>query len=141
MSKAVLEWAIMGDLAVMFSSDGDVPAASWQKYLAELKANRVTKILSLTPGHTSLTSVQRKEAADIAKAQGIVAAVVTDDRLVRGMLTALSWLGVNVKGFSWDEIKEALHYMGVSPVYHERVIATADQLKVRVAEAVHRTKD
>jgi hypothetical protein len=132
-SKATLQWTIIDDIAISCSTDGEVPSNAWRAYMADLTGKRVRKILSLAIGQTSLTSVQRKEAADIAKSQKVASAVVTDDRLVRGMLTALSWLGVDVKAYSWDQLSDALDHLAVPQgVQRQRVMAAAHELRDRM---------
>jgi hypothetical protein len=39
--------------------------------------------------------------------------IITDDVLVRGVVTAVSWLGANVKSFAWKDIDRAFARLGV----------------------------
>lgn len=136
MSKANVEWVILDDVAVCVTSKGDVPNERWLEYLEELRSHRVTKILTATVGAISLTSIQRKQAAEISDALQITNAVVTDEQIVRGFMTALSWVGVKIKGFPWADLDEAIRYLQLPPEVADRVGQTAKDLRQRVQRGV-----
>jgi hypothetical protein len=132
MSKAIVEWVILGDLAVMCASRGDVPNDRWLEYMEALRTNRVSKILASTVGPVNLTSIQRKQASEIADQLQITSAVVTDEQIVRGFMTALSWVGVKIKGFSWDDLDQAIQYLQVPLAMVGRVEQTAKEMRFRL---------
>jgi hypothetical protein len=132
MSKANFEWVILGDLAVSCTSRGDMPNERWNEYLKELRAYRVSKVLGTAVGSLSLTSAQRKQASEVMEELNITSAGVTDESIVRGFVTALSWVGVNIKAFSWAELRQAIAYLQVPPSVAERAFQAAHELRVRV---------
>jgi hypothetical protein len=104
-------WTNIGDLmaSVAVASPGK---DEWDRFIADLGSKPITRYISCTVGQGELDSVKRKQASDILSAKKIRVAVVTDERLVRGFVTAASWLGVNIKAFSWMEVKDAIRYVG-----------------------------
>jgi len=136
MSKANVEWVIMDDVAVCLASRGDVPNDRWLEYMQELRTQRVTKILTGTVGPINMTSLQRKQGAEISDELQITNAVVTDEQIVRGFMTALSWVGVKIKGFSWADLDEAIRYLQLPPDMVDRVSQTVMDLRLRVHRGV-----
>lgn len=133
MSKAAnFEWVILGDLAISCTSRGDMPNERWSEYLDDLRAKRVTRVLGAAVGSLSLTSAQRKQASEIMEELHITSAGVTDESIVRGFVTALSWVGVNIKAFSWAELRQAISYLKVPSALAERAFQVAHELRVRV---------
>lgn len=132
MSKASIEWVILDDLAVMCASRGDVPNERWLEYMEALRTCRVTRILASTVGPVNLTSLQRKQASEIADQLQITSAVVTDEQIVRGFMTALSWVGVKIKGFSWEDLDQAIQYLQVPSALVDRVVQTAKEQRLRL---------
>src|SRR6185503_12133140 len=80
-------------------------------------------------GAGELTSVQRTTATEILKKRGIIMAVVRDEQLVRGMVTAASWMGAKIKAFSWTGLDDALDYLKVSPEMADRVKGIVNSLR------------
>jgi hypothetical protein len=50
------------------------------------------------------------------KKRNIPVIVVTDDRMVRGLVTAVSWMGAQVDAYSWKEIEKAVQRLSVSTI-------------------------
>lgn len=123
----VFKWVIEGNLMVNCSTAGEMIPERWREYINELREKRITKVLGLNLGSVALTSVQRREVGNLVQEQGIISAVVTDDKMIRGVVTAISWFGGNIKAYSWDELKEAVKFLGVTP--EERIVGIAHRLK------------
>jgi hypothetical protein len=140
MKISMHKWVELDRLMVAYSTEGQVPDDVWQSFVKDLKTRPINKYLGVSVGQFEVTSVQRKQIADALKGRGIALAIVTDERLVRGIVTAASWLGVNVKSFSWAEIHDALDHLQVSPHEHDRVIRKTQELKRACEEEARRTK-
>jgi len=124
--KQPAQWVIVGDILVSF---GRIRDELWDDYINDFKTKGVTKYLGTTIGHVEVNSVKRKEIFEVTKGRGIKVAIVTDERIVRGIATAASWVGVNVKAFSWEELREAVRHLGIPSSLEERVIDAVMQLK------------
>lgn len=113
MATEVIKWKRVGDVLVVLTGTGPILPAKWDEFLRDLQNEPITKYLGVSVGSVAMTSVQRKQGADIVKQRGIMSVVVTDDRLVRGVVTAVGWLGANVKAFSLADIDQAIDYLEV----------------------------
>lgn len=109
------------DVQINFTSKGPVSEADFAEWRRRLVEPGVKHFLSGAMGTVELTSTQRREAAGIAKERRIRTAVVTDDRVGRGLVTAVSWLGADIAAFSWDELERAAEFLRVPPSERRRV--------------------
>ncbi len=129
MSAGVIKWDIVGDVFIVHTTEGRVPDSDWNAFVQELRTKPVRKFLGASTGSTDVSSTQRKAAAEVMKERNISATVVTDDRLVRGVVTAASWLGANIKSFSWAELNACLRALDASPEQHAQITATLMRLR------------
>jgi hypothetical protein len=140
MKKCIHKWTFVGDLVVAFTTEGDfLPDDVWDRFVADVKNKSVDKYLATALGAVKASSVQRKKIADVVKEKGIPIGVVSDDRLIRGMVTAVSWLGVDVKAFSWAELEAAVVYLKMPAIMTNHVRMAIDGLKAECAreESTH----
>ena len=115
-----MKWIIVDDVIISCATAGPVPESVWSSYVRDLQEKRFTRHLATAVGSVELTSVQRKSASEAIKRRNVPVAVVTDDKLVRGIVTAVSWLGVNIKAFSWGEVRPALKHLQVQQGTEDR---------------------
>jgi hypothetical protein len=114
---------------VSFTQPGEGSDALWAAFAKDLDRASVTKFFATGMGPAEVTSVQRKMVAEVLKRRRLPAVAVTDDRLLRAMVTALSWLGVDIKAFSWAEMPEAAEFLKIPPVFATEVINTVEMLR------------
>lgn len=133
MSKvADLSWETVDDVIIGYGTPGRVPDAIWNQWVEALKAPRVTRVINLSSGYTEVSSVQRAAASAVLKERNLTVAVVTDETLMRGMVTAVSWfVGNNIKAFSWRQIGDAIAFLGAKSI-EDRI-----QAKVALLRAKH----
>lgn len=122
MAKATHVWEVIGDVLVSVTTAGLIPDEQWKGWLKELQTKPLRKCIGATFGATELTSIQRKEGSEAARQRGIKVAVVTDESLVRGIVTAVSWLGAPIRSFSWADMQGAIKYLEILPPLDQRVI-------------------
>lgn len=128
--KSAHKWKIVGDTIVSVTTQGPIPQDIWEEFIKDLKRKEVTRWLSAAIGYVEANSVQRKMSIDVTGPRGMVVAVVTDERLVRGMVTAASWLGVKISAFSWDEMSAAVRYLGsLAPAAEHRILVEVNHLR------------
>jgi hypothetical protein len=101
------EWHLVDDVMVTFTIAGTISDRLWDRFIADLKNNNVRVIFSCAD-NGNISSSQRKLTSETLQAKNIYAVVVTNSRITRGMLTAISWLGGQLNGFSWDDLDGAL---------------------------------
>lgn len=68
-------------------------------------------------------AAQRKRLAEVVRGWEPVAAVISESLLVRGVVTALAWLGMRVRFFSVSEVSAALSWAAVPESEHEALLA------------------
>ncbi|MEM7157467.1 MAG: STAS/SEC14 domain-containing protein [Myxococcota bacterium] len=83
----------------------------WARYADVLRdaANSSGRgLLALTDG-VGPNALQRKQVSDV-KMRG---AIVTLSRVARGIVTALGWVGVEIKAFPPEDLEDALDYLEI----------------------------
>ncbi len=129
MKGSTFKWEVVDDVMITVATTGDVPQAPWDAFIAAMRSKRVGRYLSVAFGSPSINSVQRKVISDLLSQQKIPVAVVTDERLVRGIVTAVSWLGVDIKSFSLSEIGTAMKHLGIADISAPLVERTVEDLR------------
>lgn len=129
MKEGILKWEITGNLLMSFATAGPVPEPVWADFVKHLKKPEVKRYIGTAIGAAELNSVQRKNASDTLKACKISAVVITESGLVRGLVTAASWLGADIKSFDWPELYKGLEHLGVTGSQQERAVAIIQRLK------------
>src|SRR5262245_20647096 len=71
-----------------------------------------TKVLVFTKGGAP-TPAQRKQFNEVLSGNTLPVAVVSDARIVRGVVTALGWFNSGIKSFSPDQVEQAYQHLGI----------------------------
>ena len=127
-------WTVQGDLMVSFYMPGPISDETWQDYCDTIASDKVAKVLATSIGAVEVNSPQRKQVSDALKAAPQVAvAVVTDEPIVRGLMTAVSWLGrVDLKAFPWHKVAEAYRHLAPSGISEKEALDLVDAVRRRV---------
>ncbi len=131
MKESVYKCELVGDLLVSFATAGPISDQDWTTFIDFVKMPAVVKYLGASVGATEASSVQRKEAAALFKARRIPVAVVTDAGLVRGIVTAVSWLGVDIKAFDWPDLAKALEHLKVTGAQQQKAADAILRMKAK----------
>jgi len=116
----------MGDLLISCVTGGQLTNEDVDAWVEALKAKQVKKYLAIADGALEMTSVQRKAGIDAGKRLRV--ALITDDRLVRGIATAASWFGVDMKAFPHSELSLAIKNLGAQEM-EGQIMATIKRLR------------
>ena len=117
---ATNNWTFIGTVGLVFHTDTELDDERWRDYIKELEGSGVTHLLGGAWGAASLTSVQRGQ---LSKAlSGVPAAVVVNHAVARGILTAVSWLGLKVKPFTWIDVEGAVKFLKLPPELTQEVV-------------------
>ena len=96
-------WAVVSDrVLISLTQSGPISDARWKQFLDDFRSSGVQYVLGTSVGSVDVNSVQRKSVAELLKGKRI--AVVTDHRIARGIVTALGWLGLDIKSFDWPSL-------------------------------------
>jgi len=128
MKKLVFKWTVEEEVMVVVSGDGVMTEDLWARHMDDLQNKPVSRVLGFNIGTVSVTSVQRKQASDIAKQRGTFSIIVSDSAMTRGIITAVSWLGANIKAFPWSEKDRAYSALDLEPEAESSVRKRAEAL-------------
>jgi len=107
----------------------------WAEYVEFSKKNvqflRSSLIITEGGGPNTL---QRGQLNDVLEAQGFKSkiSVVTLSRLVRGIVTAISWFNPNIKAFSTIQIPAALEYLEIPAAEHDTIYREIKSLRIKL---------
>lgn len=120
-------WAIMSNrVLISLTQAGPIPEARWKQFLDDFRASGVQYVLGTSVGSVDVNSVQRKSVSELLKGKRI--AVVTDHRIARGIVTALGWLGLDIKSFDWPSLTVAVDYLGIEGIETKDIVAAVTRL-------------
>lgn len=102
-------WATNGEVLVCLTQPGDIPSEHWDKFLADVRAPGVKGVLGLSIGSVAVNSLQRKSLSEATKGKVLVA--VLENRVTRGIITALGWIGLTIRAYGWDKLDDSYKYL------------------------------
>lgn len=107
-------WIVVDDVMLTVGTSGSMPDDDWKKCVEDLEAKRVTRWVGWMLDTFDVNSVQRKLGIDAILRNKVRLAVLSDDRVVRGLVTAAAWFGVDVKPFPPKDLPMALKHLNIS---------------------------
>lgn len=121
-------WIVEGELMVSFYLPGMIEAAVFQDYCDTISSGVVHKLLAASIGAVEIDAGQRRQINQALRSRPQVAvAVVTDEALVRGQVTATAWLGrIDVTTFAWHKLVEAYRHLSPRDVTEQRALELVD---------------
>jgi hypothetical protein len=122
MKQSTLKWSIVGDVCVSCVTEGRIAEDAWRAHLEALAAPAITMALTSALGPIDVDGTHRKQVADLVAHKGMRTVMVTDERMVRGLATAISWLGVDIKAYSWVDVRDAIAHLKSSRPEQERLL-------------------
>lgn len=130
-------WTVVGELMVSFFLPGPIAPELWTDFCDTVASATVRKLLIASIGAVEVDAAQRGQinrALQVAPNASV--AVITDEALVRGLMTATSWLGrVRIETFAWHEIDEAHQRLAPADVSEARVRELVELVRRRVEDA------
>lgn len=117
---ASLSWVYKKPLVISLSLPGPVPASRWNAFIKTLHVTDPEVVIGLGVGAVEVNTVQRREVSSVLKKKKSV--VIVDHPIARGITTALSWLGMPLRGFSWKQVHEAAKHANVPGLEPEEVV-------------------
>ena len=75
----------------------------------------------VVPAGGGTTQVQRKQMNDVLRGNEMPTAVVSDDIVIRGTVTALGWFNKKIKVFRVSALDEALEYLDIHSSRYEAI--------------------
>ncbi|MFV8755773.1 STAS/SEC14 domain-containing protein [Nannocystaceae bacterium ST9] len=126
-------WTVQGDLMVSFYKAGTIADDVWQDYCDTIGSAACRKVMATSIGAIEVSSSQRKLVSDVLKQSGVSVAVVTDEAIVRGLMTAVSWLGrVDLRAFPWHKVADAYLHLAPQGITQKEALDLVDAIRRRV---------
>jgi predicted Fe-Mo cluster-binding NifX family protein len=122
------QWEIIGDIVFTRTREGVIPDETWARFLADIKKG-ARIVFAVSEGDPAPSPTQRRDAAKALTDHGVTAIVITESRISRGILTAMSWFGANVKAYSWTELDKAIEHASSSAPVQKEIRARADAFR------------
>jgi hypothetical protein len=109
-----MAYKFLGDLVLMVHNKTNPADAELRAYFDELRTKDVSsiRVMVFTDGG-GLSASQRKELNAVLAGRQQMCAVISDDGLVRGIVTALSWFNRGIKFFPTNAGEEAFKYLKI----------------------------
>ncbi|MCA9684406.1 MAG: hypothetical protein KC457_19585 [Myxococcales bacterium] len=87
-------------------------AEDWKRFITS--ANEAPKLggLLVVAGGAKLEADQRNDIRDLYEKHKMKIGVLSDSRITRGITTALSWFGIQVRAFRSSELAGLAEYLG-----------------------------
>jgi hypothetical protein len=127
------QWKHVGGVVAAFTSEGVMPDDAWEAMIRDLATLPIRGYIGCTTGPVEVSSMQRKMGVDTMSARGLPTAVVSESRVIIGLVTAASWLGAKIKAFSWKELQAATKYLGASPAEQVEIVAAINHMREKAA--------
>jgi hypothetical protein len=134
-----VSWVFADKLMITFSGEGTVTDIRLDELVKEALANKIEFVLGTGIGRGSMSSTQRKKSAEVFRGLTRIATVY-DDRLTRGIVTALGWLGLNIRSYDWTDLTAAIDYLNVPGLDKEDISRFALRLRDDAIAAIAETR-
>lgn len=135
MSAPTMAYSLYHSVLVAVHTKDNPTDEEWSGYVdfGRKQMGKYTSSLVISEGGGP-NATQRGAMNDLLEANGFKGkvSVVTLNRLVRGIVTALSWFNPNVKAFTTVQIPAAIEYLEIPRDHHERLMAEIKRLRDKV---------
>jgi hypothetical protein len=129
---APLNWVLVGDVLVTFAQPGRLTDELFGAFMSQMRQAQWRCCLGSATGAIQISSSQRSQFA--AEFRSKRTAVLSDHTVSRGVVTALSWLGMDIKAWKWSEVDSALDFLEVlHPQIRSLTIANLEGLRTRAS--------
>jgi hypothetical protein len=129
MKTAQYKWTVVDDVMIGVGTDGKMPEDLWKNFINDLSTKPIKKWIAIVSGSLEVSSTQRKAGIDVLKARRMKMTAVVDSSITRGLITAASWFGVDIKSYPPDQLSEAVRALGVPENRIDTVVAAVGSLR------------
>jgi hypothetical protein len=129
------QWMHVGGVVAAYTSEGLMPVEPWEQMIRDLQTLPIRGYLGTSEAAVQVTSTQRKMGVDAMGNRNLPTAIVTESKVVIGLVTTASWLGAKIRAFAWKDLAAATRYLGSSPAETEEIIAAIYEMRTSVLQA------
>lgn len=134
-----MNWDVTERVLVVCATPGTISDASFDPLLEEIRANRnIDACLATSLGAQKMTVIQRTDAAQLLRDRAFKTVVLTDSRVTRGILTAISWFGGDISARALDDVDGGLDALELRGSRRTAVREVAERLRHQLEAATRR---
>lgn len=131
-----MTFKMVGTLHVITVGGKDPTQEDWVTYMQAVISEEKRRGVNVTEMRTLVFSdgggpnaAQRKMANDVLKGRPTPIAVVTNNFVMRGVITALQWFNPQCRAFMPNAAGEALKFLGIPQGKYEMIVNIARELQ------------
>jgi serine/threonine protein kinase len=119
--RRTLHHRFVGDVMLCVHANEPPSPEDWQAFVdaRDARAETLKGLLVVAPPKATIDVRQRENVRKFLKLTGTRLAVITESRVVRGLVTAVGWFTSQVRAFAMDEVEEGLTFLGLGHERHE----------------------
>jgi hypothetical protein len=110
---SITKWKTVDGLLIVCGSAGEPRAAEWAALDHELETTKAQAVLVWSLGAVRLTSQQRAATAGIVRKRNLRIALITEESLMRRIVSAVGWFLRDLRAFDQKSFPEAVAYAGI----------------------------
>ena len=125
-----------GRVCVAVLRDAPPTQEEWSSWLTLLRARKGAPVRVLVETQSGPNASQRKALSDTLRDEDARFAILTDSLIVRGIVTALAWLGLPHHAFAPSQHVQACNYLDLSTEEREEAERELSRLRRKLDEAL-----
>jgi hypothetical protein len=112
-ANAGIAWGYSGSILLVVHAPMVPASADWSEFMAEVRTHAGIRGVVIFANNSRLTPLQRAEIQSWYEEHKVRGALVTDSVMMRGIVTAMNWFGVDMRAFSPDNTDDAMDFVKV----------------------------
>lgn len=130
-----IAWGYAEKMLVVVHAPVEPTTANWNEFMDEVRTHANVRGVMILANNSRLTPLQRAEIKRWYEEHKVRGALVTDSVMMRGIVTAMNWFGIEAKAFPSDGLDAAMEYIGVLPAGRANVLVMIRQLEGMLPKA------
>jgi hypothetical protein len=131
-----IAWGYAEKMLVVVHAPVEPATADWNEFMDEVRTHSNIRGVMILANNSRLTPLQRAEIKGWYEEHKVRGALVTDSMMMRGIVTAMNWFGIEAKAFASDGLDAAMQYIGVSPGNRANLLMLVRKLEGMLPKAV-----
>jgi hypothetical protein len=131
-----IAWGYAEKMLVVVHAPVEPATKDWNEFMEEVRTHVDIRGVMILANNSRLTPIQRAEIKGWYQEHKVRGALVTDSMMMRGIVTAMNWFGIEAKAFPSDGLDAAMEYIGVPPASRANVLMMVRKLEGMLPKAV-----
>lgn len=131
-----IAWGYAEKMLVVVHAPVQPATADWNEFMDEVRTHVDIRGVMILANNSRLTPLQRAEIKAWYEEHKVRGALVTDSVMMRGIVTAMNWFGIDAKAFPPDGLDAAMEFIGVPPTSRTNVLVMIRKLEGMLPKGV-----